>query len=74
MLITNSQSPVSHLQIAFVVQLTVRNQETLHLLSEMTKKSSKSLYLRSWNQQMKNDKLGLGKKSDYGRCVIASWF
>ena len=40
----------------------------------MTKKSSISLHLRGCNQQMKNGKLGLGKKSDYGRCAVASCF
>ena len=47
-----SESPKWNLQIALVVQPTILIPKTIHLLSFMTKKCSKSLNFRSWNQQM----------------------
>lgn len=49
-LITISQSLIGHLQMTYFVQLTVLNIKTLHLLPDITKKSSILSCLRSWNQ------------------------
>lgn len=52
MLITVFQSPKWLLQIASFVQLTVQTQKSLHSLFKNRNKSSKSLFVRNWKQQM----------------------
>lgn len=53
MLITISQSPEWRLQMFSLCPRTVNNLKTLHVLSEMTKKSFKSLHFRRWNKKKK---------------------
>lgn len=48
---TISQHLKWYLQIASFVQRTISNPNTLNWLSEGTKKSSKSLHVKSWNQK-----------------------
>ena len=45
--ISQSESPKGNLQIALVVQPTILIPKTIHLVSLMTEKSSKSLNFRS---------------------------